>query len=299
MRQDLEKSKTYFDDVIECISNNLPMRKNHYSWLIERGIVERMLGLIDESSCDFIEAYNLNPTSPIAIYHKGLSDFESGNFHESEVQSEKILWEKSTPGSLWLYLHSLKYQKKNDEGIAKISEFEQKISTEEQKNLLNQFLILFYLDKGEQFYEKAESIASARYENDKADVTKSIELLKTYQITKNLKELERIIDEIRTKDLSNIPVLQQIEIADIFYDAKHHIESSQIYIRLVDPSENTSLTQKLISSLFFSHDHKRALECCRILHLQHGPQPYSSRIELAIYLRLGISSSAKTLRSIS
>lgn len=295
MRQDLENAKRFFTEIIESISENLPMRQVHFGWYIERGITEHMMGKIAEASQDYTEAYNLNSTNPIAIYHKALSDCELEQFNEAEILSEKILWEESTPGSLWLYLHSLRCQKKNDEGIEKIGQFKEKITTQDQKNILDDFLISFYLAKGTPFYEKTESIARDRYEKDKTNTANSIELLKILQITHNDKELDNIIEEIGTNDLTNIPVLQQMELANIFYDAKHHTESSKIYARLVDPSENTNLTQKLISSLFFSGNHKDALDCCKKLHSRHGVQSYSSRIELAIYLEVGDLSEALRL----
>ncbi len=229
----------------------------------------------------------MTPKNPIAIYYKGLADFESGEFYETEVLCEKILWEKSTQGSLWLYLNSLRSQKKYDEGIAKINEFKKKISTKDQEDLINQFLITFYLDKGEKFFGKAESIAIERYCSDKSDISRAIELLKVYRISKKLEEFEKIVDEIRNNDLSILPDLQQIDLADIFYDTKHYIEASKIYSRLVDPSVNTNLTRKLILSHFFSENRKQALECCKILHSNCGPQSYSSRIELAIYHEVG------------
>lgn len=295
MHQDLERSRAIFDEVIQSISDNISMQKAHFSWFIERGIVNRLMGLKSESSKDFNKAYVLNSTNPAAIYHKGLTDYEEGDPREAEIQSEKILWDESSEGALWLYLSSLRSQKKYDEGIVKISEFEQKSLSDDQKNLLYQFLITFYLDKGEQFYVNAESIAKTRYESDKNDILKLIQLLRTYQITKNLKDLEIIIEEIQSRDFSNIPDLQQIEIADIFYDVKHPLEASKIYSRLVDPSENTGLTQKLIASHFFSNNHKSALEYCKILHSRHGPQPYSSKIELAIYLEVGDLQEAKKI----
>lgn len=295
MHQDLKRSRAIFDEMIQSISDNISMQKAHFSWFIERGIVNRLMGLKNESSKDFNNAYVLNPTNSSAIYHKGLTDYEEGNPHEAEIQSEKILWDESTQGALWLYLSSLRSQKKYDEGIVKVSEFEQISLSVDQKNLLDQFLITFYVYKGEQFYVNAESIAKTRYESDKNDILKLIELLRTYQTTKNLKDLEIIIEEIHSRDFSDIPDLQQIEIADIFYDVKHPLEASKIYSRLIDPSENTGFTQKLIASHFFSNNHKSALEYCKILHSRHGPQPYSSKIELAIYVEVGDLQEAKKI----
>ena len=295
LNQDLEKSQILFDEVLNLISQDKSMQKAHIGWLIERGIVKRTMGLINKSSEDFNEAFNLNSTSPVATYYKCLADFESGKFYETEVLCEKILWEKSTPGSLWLYLNSLRSQKKYDEGIAKISEFEKKISTKDQEDLINQFLLIFYLDKGEKYFENAESIAIARYYSDKSEISRAIDLLKVYRISKKLAELEKIIGELKDEDLSTISDLQQIDLADIFYDMKQYNEASKIYSRLVDPSVNTNLTRKLILSLFFIENHKQALECCKILHLHCGSQSYSSRIELTIYHEVGDLVEAKKL----
>lgn len=286
LRNDLEKSKSLFEDVI-TLSNNPTMLKAHIEWVIERDIVKRMLGLINKSSGGFVEAYYLDPTNPIAIYQKALNEFELGNFSESEELTGQILWNNSTPGSLWLYLNSLKSQKKFDCGISRIQEFEHKTITKEQEDLLNHYHIVFYLDMGEKYHENAESIAFSRYGHDKTNINKIIDLLNVYRIMKNNEKIETTINDIRKFDLNLLHYLQQIEIADLFFKTQHYLDASKIYSRLVFPSENTPLTQKLISSFYFIGDHRKALEYCKILHSHHGFQPYSSKIELAIYYEVG------------
>lgn len=283
--QNLEKSKLLFDEVINVISKNPSMIKGHIGWLIERGLAKWLLGLSEESSKDFIWAYEIDPENPITIFQKASIEFENGNYLEAEKLSEKILWNENTPGSLFIYLNSLKIQEKYRYGIEKIQEFKGRELTKDQINCINHFIQLFFIDLGE--YEKAESILLTNYESDKKNIPNIIDLINFYQITGNSDRIETTIQEIKSIDLKSLSRDEQIEIGNIFYSTKHYSESSKIYCKFANPSENSPLTQKTISSLYLIENRKKALEYCKILHSNHGPQPYSSQIELSIYMEVG------------
>jgi len=283
----LEHAIRLFDEVIINTSHDSNLQKSHVGWFIERSTGKRLLGDLKGSSNDLNDAYRLDPENPLVIFFKGLIEFEFKNFPDAEKNFKQVLWEKSTPGALWVYLYSLKLQKKYDYGIEKILEFKQKISNKDQEDTLEHFLIEFNVGKGKDFFETAESIALSRYENDEDDILKTIDLINVYGVIGKNQEIQKIIEILKTKNLEILPPSILVVVADTFYNLNYFQDAAKNFDRIVDPTINSSLTQKLIASFYLIGNHKQALDLCRTLHANQGPQQYSSSIELAIYQEIG------------
>jgi nucleoside phosphorylase/tetratricopeptide (TPR) repeat protein len=286
-RQLLMKSISLFNEVWSRISIDPNLQKLHSSWIAERGVAKRILGLIDESSKDINEAYDLDPKNPRYIHLKGLLEFELGHFSVAESLLKQVVWDPSTPGALWMYLNSLRKQNKFDEGIIIITDFLRESKSKEQERVLYHFLIVFNIDKGKDFYHEAKSIALSQHESNKNDIAKVVELVKVLQFIGENDKIEQFIQKIKELYSESIPSLQKLEIADVFLNSRHFDDSATIYECVIDPTQNTPFTQKLIDAYYLGGNHKRALELCRSLHAIYGPLPHSSTIELAIYHKIG------------
>ncbi|PWR74453.1 phosphorylase family protein [Methanospirillum lacunae] len=286
-RQLLMKSISLFDEVWSRISVDPNLQKLHSSWIAERGVAKRILGLIYESLKDINEAYDFDPKNPSYIHLKGLLEFEFGDFIVAESLLKQVLWDTSTPGALWIYLNSLRKQNKFDEGIKKITDFLQESRSKEQERVLYHFLIAFYIDKGKEFYSEAKSIVQSQHERNENDIANLVELVNVLQFIEENDNIELFIQKIKDLYSESIPGLQKLEIADIFLKSGHFDDATAIYESVIDPTQNTPFTQKLIDAYYLSGNHKRTLELCRSLHATYGPHLHSSKIELAIYHKIG------------
>jgi len=286
-RQLLKKSISLFNEVWSRISTDPNLQRLHSSWIAERGVAKRILGLIDESSKDINEAYDLDQKNPRYIHLKGLLEFELGHFSIAESLLKQVVWDPSTPGALWMYLSSLQKQNKFDEGLKNITDFLRESRSKEQESVLYHFLIVFNINKGKDFYPEAKSIALSQHERNKNDIAKVVELIKVLQFIGENDEIEQFIQKIKELYSESIPALQKLEIADIFLNSRHFDDATIIYESVIDPTQNTPFIQKLIDAYYLGGNHKRALELCRSLHSIHGPLPHSSTIELAIYHKIG------------
>jgi nucleoside phosphorylase/transcription elongation GreA/GreB family factor len=286
-RQLLLESISLFDEAWSRISADPNLQKLHSSWIAERGVAKRILGLINESSKDINEAYDLEPKNPRYIHLKGLLEFELGHPSVAESLLKQVIWDPSTPGALWMYLNSLRKQNKSDEGIKNITDFLRESRSKEQESVLYHFLIVFNIDKGKDFFPEAKSIAQSQHEKNENDIAKVVELVKVLQFIGENDKIEQFIQTIKELYSESIPALQKLEIADIFLNSRHFDDSATIYESVIDPTQNTPFTQKLIDAYYLGGNHKRALELCRSLHAIYGPLPHSSTIELAIYHKIG------------
>ena len=286
-RQLLLKSITLFDEVWSRVSVDPNLQKLHSSWIAERGIAKRILGLVDESSKDVNEAYDLDPKNPRYIHLKGLLEFELGHFSVAESLLKQIVWDPSTPNALWMYLNSLRKQNKFDEGIKNITDFLRETRPKEHESVLYHFLIVFNIDKGKDFFPEAKSIAESQYERNENDISKAVEFVKVLQFIGENDNLGQLLQKIKELYLESIPALQKLEIAEIFLNSHRYEDSVVIYESVIDPTQNTPFTQKLIDAYYLGGNFKKALELCRSLHEIHGPLPHSSTTELAIYHKIG------------
>ncbi len=291
----LVKSIELFDYALDKISQNPALQKLHVLWLLERGISKRMIGRSQESSIDINNAHRLDPNNPIIIFFHGLAELDSGHYFSAEDLLKPIIWNSATPGALWNYLSSLEKQGKFDEGISLIKDLLLEKRPKDQEDTLSHFLIAFKLLKGKAYFNDAESIAFTRFKEDETDIVRVVELVSVLRFIGKTDKNEELIQKIKDLYSESLLPLQQLEIANLFMALNHFDDSASIYEKIIDPTQNTPLTQKFIDTQYFGGHHKRALELCRSLHAIHGPLPHSSFIELAIYQEIGDLVEAKKL----
>jgi nucleoside phosphorylase/transcription elongation GreA/GreB family factor len=294
-RRLLLKSIALFDDVWKCISIDPNLKKLYSSCIAERGVAKRILGMIEESSTDINDAYNIDSENPKLIHLKGLVEFEYGHFSIAESLFKKVIWDPSIPGALWLFLDSLRKQNKFDDGIKIITDLLREKRSKEHEHILYHFLIIFNIDKGREFYQAAKSIASGQVDANNNDIANIIELIKVLQFIGETDGIEPYIQKIKELNSESISIMLKLEIAEIFFNAHYFEESAAIYERIIDPKQNTVFTQKLIDAHYLGGNEKRALDLCQSLHAIHGPLPHSSTTELVIYHKIGDLGRAATI----
>lgn len=291
----LLKSIELFTEIWNRIPDDINFKKAHISWLIERGVANRLLGFINESSKNIIEAYTIKQDEPAIIHLYGLLEYELGHYPLAESLAKQVIWSPSTPNALWVYLSSLRKQRKFEEGIKKITEFLIEQKSREQEDILYHFLIAFNFDKGKENYYIAKSIATSRFEENEKDITRAIQLAKVLGYIGELEEFNLLISKIKDLYEDSLPPILQLDIAELFFKSQNFEDAVSIYEKIIDSSQDTPFTHKLIDALYFGGFHKRALEICQLLHSIHGLLPHSSYIELAIYNEVGDLLAAKKI----
>lgn len=247
----------------------------HIDWIINRSIAKRLLGFSKEAEEDVNLAFELNPCNPKCVYFKAVIEFEHNEFEKVVSLSENY------KENDFLRYEALRKLGRTTEVVTEINSLIGQISSNEEIDNLQRFLISIHLELGQ--YIQAQTLANLRYQEEPANVGRIIDLARVMNKSGDRNKSISLLEQAKSIISISSKFTDLMQLADAFFRIELFEDACEIYKTFVDTTQINDLTHKMVDAYYLSGDIGKSLEICKSLRNKFGIDSHITRIEIAIY----------------
>jgi tetratricopeptide (TPR) repeat protein len=258
------------------------LRNDRLPWLVNRSLANKLLSDLDEAVKDVETALAGDPSNPIYIKHRAVLAYLNEEGERALDILRGILNAKETPEAVLIYGDILLTEKRAGEAAAVL---EGMLSDPDVPNYLKddarRSLIGAYVRLKE--FNKAKAISDAMRSDNPTEILNLADAAEIARLTGNSDEALALLQEAKKYIDENTSYKRLMDLADEFYSLGQFGEAADIYDKIANKDLDSPVTRRLLNSYYRFGKLSPALEICRNLREKHGPLPFITHIESAIY----------------
>jgi len=270
---------------------NTDLRNVRLHWVVNRAVAKRIIGDIDEAIKDIGIALDAEPSNPIYTRHRALLAYENKDSKKAIDLLKKIQFDAETPEAPLLLAEILHDEKRPGEAIPIISDFLKNHPEHPYYEDARRLLIELYIDIKD--FKSASEISD---EMRAASSTNILNLIDAAKISKNIGNSEAALSLLKEsiKYINKDTTFRELlSVANELYFIEQFEEAANIFAKIANKNNNSSITRRLLYSYYRSGETGLALEICQSLREKYGPLEFVSEIESVIYEEIGDLDNAK------
>ncbi len=284
IRTELEEIERLLTEAWTAVPEEMA-RRSRLSWIINRGIVRRILGKRGDAKNDFAEALGLSPDHPVALYLSAAIADDEGDTAKALVIAKAIQPSDDIPHLPLFIADLLLRSKRPRDAVEHLEACIQNGLSPEVEQSAKEMLVEAYQENDD--WDAAWTLCESLLNTDVSDVRS---LVAASQISRNQRATERADTLIAraSRSLSpSTPLSHILFLGDVLYALERYGDAATAYERVVQPSLNTSLTRRYLNACYQASRLDKALEVCACLRTKHGQVQYVAEMESAIYEETG------------
>ena len=258
------------------------LRKQGVLWIANRSLANKLLGDLEGAIGDIETALSVEPSNPVFIKHRAVLAYLNEDSARALDLLGGILQARETPEAALIFGDILMTENRVQEAATVLErildddEILSYLKEDAKRSLIGAYVRLYEFGKAQALSDEMRSADPTEILNlaDAAGIARLTG--KSDNALSFLIEAKKYISE--TTSYKRLMVL-----GDEFYALEQYGEAAEIYERIANRDLDTPLTRRLLNSYYRFGRLTPALEICRHLRAKHGPLPYVTHMESAIY----------------
>ena len=278
-RQVLERSIQLLSAAWKQIENN-DLKQVHPTWLLNRGIAQKLLGDFDKAYDDIKAAYDLKPADVNFGKHLALILLKKKDTAGASQILDKIRHDRTAPEVSTMLADVYRTTNENEKAVSVINDFLE-WNEDGQLNLLSYRILI-------DVYLKLDDETNAQLFLDKllAEFSDTISAyVSAAQFSRkrgNDDEAIRFLIKGKSLISENTDISDLIELGDEFFALQKFKEAAECYEIFTDIEQDTFFTLTLLGYYYNAGILSKALHLCRVIRAKCGMLPRHAEIEIGV-----------------
>lgn len=258
------------------------LKSRRLQWLVNRSLANKLLGDFEGAIKDLETALVLEPSNPIFIKHRAVLAYLDEDSEQALALLRGILKAKETPEAALIFGDILLTENRVGEAVGVLQEM---LRDDDVPSYLKEdgrrSLIGAYVRLKE--FENAKAVSDEMRSSDPTEIFNLADAAGIARLTGKSDDALSFLNEAKKYITETTSYKRLMVLGDEFYALEQYGEAADIYERIVNKDLDTYITRRLLNSYYRFGKLNPALEICRNLRTKHGPLPFVTNIESAIY----------------
>jgi tetratricopeptide (TPR) repeat protein len=283
-REELREALRLFSGAWALVADT-ELAASRLPWLINQAQAEVLLEDLPAAIRDIEACLRYEPDNPFLIRFRAMLAWESDQPDEAVALLRKIASNKEVPDAPVQLARILSQQKRLGEAVVVLEEFMSSGGAPEWLAEARHALVGFYLALGR--IEAARELNRSARDREPEELGDLVDAACVLRAEGNMDEATAMLREAKSRLGPPASFRNTLRVADTFYHFEVFEDAAELYERITDKEIEGPLTRRLLYSYYRSGRTGDALDLCQLLRRTHGPLPYASAMESAIYEDIG------------
>lgn len=258
------------------------IRSHSLQWIVNRSFANKLLGDVEGAIKDIETALSVEPSNPVFIKHRAVLAYLDEDSEQALTLLRKILQAKETPEAALIFGQILLTENRLQEAVSVLEEILRDaampdyLMEDTKRSLIGAYVRL-------QNFEKAKALSDEMRASNPTEILNLADAAEIARLTGKSDDALSFLNEAKNYLTETTSYKRLMDLADEFYALAQYGEAADIYERIVNSDLDTPITRRLLNSYYRFGKLTPALEICRNLRVKHGPLPFVTHMESAIY----------------